>query len=156
MSFFKTKNGNSIFHKGPALQAAGLAVLLFFLSGCEKELETAQIALGGKSFTVEIARTPAERQKGLMDRKELADDRGMLFIFEYDQRLSFWMKNTYIPLDIAYISKDGRIREIHRMKPLSEKPVVSGYSVRYALEVNAGTFEALGVQAGDRLTLPVQ
>ena len=51
MSFFKTKNGNSIFHKGPALQAAGLAVLLFFLSGCEKELETAQIALGGKSFT---------------------------------------------------------------------------------------------------------
>lgn len=117
-------------------------------------METAEIKIGNKTFTVEIARTPEERQRGLMYRKELGEDRGMLFVFEYDQKLSFWMKNTSIPLDVAYIAKDGTIKEVHQLKPFSEKSVKSAYSVRYALEVPRGTFASLGVGPGDTIELP--
>ena len=96
------------------------------------------LLIGRRKFTLEIARSPEERQKGLMHREELQKNRGMLFVFEYDQKLSFWMKNTHIPLDIAYVAKDGTIKEIHRMKPRSEKPVQAAHSVRYALEVPRG------------------
>lgn len=131
-----------------------MAVPALLLSCGGEGMETVDIVLGSRKFTLEIARTPEERQKGLMHREELQQDRGMLFVFEYDRKLSFWMKNTRIPLDIAYIAKDGTIKEIHRMKPLSEKPVPSSHSVRYALEVPAGTFEELGIAPGQRLDLP--
>ena len=127
---------------------------LTVLVSCGENMETAEMIIGGRSFTVEIARSPSERQQGLMHREELGKNRGMLFVFEYDQKLSFWMKNTHIPLDIAYIAKDGTIKEIHRLKPRSEKPVQSVHSVRYALEVPQGTFEELGIGPGYKLKLP--
>jgi uncharacterized membrane protein (UPF0127 family) len=88
-----------------------------------------------------------------MNRKTLAEGRGMLFIFDRDQSLSFWMKNTLIPLSIAFISKDGRILEIRDMRPLDETPVRSSRSARYALEVPQGWFGRAGIKAGDTVML---
>lgn len=99
----------------------------------------------------EIAATDKEREQGLMYRRELPAGEGMLFVFDHDQTMSFWMKNTFIPLSIAYISSDGIILEIHDMKPHREIPVTSSRSARYALEVPQGWFETAGVKTGDRL-----
>ena len=102
---------------------------------------------------VEIARTDEERGKGLMFRKSLPDGEGMLFIFEREQQLFFWMKNTLIPLSIAYITSNGRIVEIKDMQPLNESPVPSSVPVRYALEVPQGWFSRAGIKPGDVLKL---
>lgn len=106
------------------------------------------------SLVAEIAATTEDRERGLMFRKALADGEGMLFVFEADQRLSFWMKNTLVPLSIAYIAADGRIQEIRDMTPQSLAPVDSERSVRYALEVPQGWFSRVGVEVGDRLSIP--
>jgi uncharacterized protein len=105
---------------------------------------------------VEIADDPFERARGLMYRKELREDRGMLFDFPREQPLSFWMKNTRIPLSIAYIDSEGRITDILDMKPLDDEPphYVSSEPVQYALEVNQGFFEERGVRVGDHAELP--
>jgi len=136
----------------------GHAALFFFalsiFPGCSDQLETREMVLGGETFTVEIAKTPKERAEGLMHRKKLKEGRGMLFVFKRDQKLSFYMKNTHIPLSIAYIAKDGEIKEIYDMTPLSLRPINSKVSVRYALEVNQGDFERLGLKPGDRVILP--
>jgi uncharacterized membrane protein (UPF0127 family) len=100
-------------------------------------------------ITVEIARTEQERAQGLMYRKKLPDGEGMLFIFERDEQLVFWMKNTVIPLSIAFIASDGRITEIKDMQPLDLSAVKSSRSVRYALETPQGWFSRAGVKAGD-------
>ncbi|MDR2542158.1 MAG: DUF192 domain-containing protein [Treponema sp.] len=97
----------------------------------------------------EIADTQETRQKGLMFRTNLPDGQGMFFVFENDQVLSFWMKNTYIPLSIAYITFDGRIVDIIDMFPRNETPVFSSRSVRYALEVPQNWFSRAGVRTGD-------
>ncbi|MCL2243721.1 MAG: DUF192 domain-containing protein [Treponema sp.] len=97
----------------------------------------------------EIASTAEERAQGLMHRKKLPDGEGMLFVFERDEVLSFWMKNTYIPLSIAFIASDGRIIEIKDMYPKDENSVVSSRSVRYALEVPQGWFSRAGIITGD-------
>ena len=101
------------------------------------------------AITVELAVTDAERNQGLMYREQLPDGEGMLFIFDRDQQLSFWMKNTIIPLSIAFISSDGRITEIRDMQPHDENPVRSSRSVRYALEVPQGWFTRVGIYPGD-------
>jgi uncharacterized membrane protein (UPF0127 family) len=106
----------------------------------------------GQKITVvkaEIARTGEEKNQGLMFRKKLADGDGMLFVYERDQVLSFWMKNTLIPLSIAFIASDGRIIDIRDMYPHDESPVLSDRSVRYALEVPKGWFSRAGVLNGD-------
>jgi len=100
-------------------------------------------------ITVEIAKTDEERAKGLMHRKKLADGEGMIFVFDRDQQLSFWMKNTLIPLSIAFIASDGHIVEIKDMQPNDLSSVRSSRSVRYALEVPQGWFGRAGIQAGD-------
>ena len=97
----------------------------------------------------EIARTQEERSQGLMHRKKLPDGEGMLFVFERDAVQSFWMKNTLIPLSIAFITYDGRIVEIKDMHPGNLNSVASSRSVRYALEVPQGWFSRAGVQNGD-------
>jgi uncharacterized membrane protein (UPF0127 family) len=86
-----------------------------------------------------------------MYRKNLSDGEGMLFIFERDDVLSFWMKNTLIPLSIAFIASDGRILEIRNMQPHDLNSIKSSRSVRYALEVPQGWFSRAGVRVGDRL-----
>jgi uncharacterized protein len=105
---------------------------------------------------VEIADNAFERARGLMYRTALAEDRGMLFIFEAEQKLSFWMKNTRIPLSIAFIDSEGRIVDIQDMRPLDDDPphYVSAKPAQYALEVNQGFFEERGVKVGDRAELP--
>ena len=100
---------------------------------------------------VEIADTDDERQTGLMGRTALAADAGMLFVFGQEQPLSFWMKNTLIPLSIAYIDDRGTIVDIQDMEPLDETSHPSAAPARYALEVNQGFFEEHGIRVGDRL-----
>jgi uncharacterized membrane protein (UPF0127 family) len=118
-------------------------------------LETRFISIGkaGVRVEAELARTETQRQTGLMYRKALADGKGMLFIFNRDEVLSFWMKDTLIPLSIAFITYDGRILEIRDMYPGDLRSIQSSRSVRYALEVPRGWFARAGVSAGDRLDL---
>jgi len=104
-------------------------------------------------ITVEIARTEDEKAQGLMHRKKLPDGEGMIFVYERDQQMSFWMKNTVIPLSIAFIAADGRIIEIKDMQPLDLSSVKSSRSVRYALETPQGWFGRAGVQAGDVINI---
>jgi len=99
----------------------------------------------------ELALTADEQARGLMFRKSVKPGEGMLFVFKYDKILSFWMKNTIVPLSIAYIDKDGVIREIYDMQPGNLSPVQSKRSLRYALEVPSGYFESEGIQPGDRI-----
>ena len=109
----------------------------------------------GKEVTVkaEIAKNDEERQMGFMFRKNIPDGTGMLFIFENDQILNFWMKNTPTALSIAYITSDGRIRDILDMTPYSLASVKSSGYVRYALEVPQGWYKKAGIKAGDKLVI---
>jgi len=129
-------------------------VILSSCSGLET-FEKREIVLegyGGRvSVSAEIARSDAQHEQGLMYRKALPDGEAMLFIFEKDQIMTFWMKNTLVPLSIAYISHDGRILEIHDLEPGNLNPVKSGRSARYALEVPRGWFSRAGLGPGDRL-----
>jgi uncharacterized membrane protein (UPF0127 family) len=111
---------------------------------------------GEVEVRVEIADSPAEQARGLMDRTALAEDRGMLFVFPEEEVRSFWMRNTLIPLSIAYMDSQGRIVDIQDMEPLDddEPHYVSAEPARYALEVNQGFFDERGVEAGDRVELP--
>ena len=106
-------------------------------------------------FKVEIADDEPERQNGLMNRPSMARDRGMLFQFPIEGERSFWMKNTYIPLDIIYIAKDGRIVSIAaRTTPFSEAPIPSMGAANGVLEINGGLAEELGIKAGDTVKHP--
>jgi len=107
-------------------------------------------------FSVEIADNDAERAKGLMYRKELPEGQGMLFDFHREQEVSFWMQNTYIPLDMVFIRADGRILRIaENTEPLSTKLISSGGPVRAVLEVIGGTTRKLGIAPGDRVASPI-
>jgi uncharacterized membrane protein (UPF0127 family) len=115
-------------------------------------------ASGGESVEVrvEIADEPDEQAKGLMARTALGEDRGMLFVFPSEEERSFWMKDTLIPLSIAYMDAEGRIVDIQDMKALDDDPphYVSAKPARYALEVNKGFFDERGVKVGNRVELP--
>jgi len=113
---------------------------------------------GSNSATVqvEIARTPAERQKGLMDRQSMPADAGMLFIFERPSNGPFWMKNTYIPLDIAFLDADGTVLNIRQGVPLSEERLFPGVIYWHVLEVNQGWFASHGLGVGDRVLIPAE
>jgi hypothetical protein len=107
-------------------------------------------------FAVEMAVTPEQQAKGLMFRRELPEGQGMLFDFQTEQPASFWMKNTYISLDMIFIRADGRIlRVAENTVPHSEALVSSGGPVRAVLEVIAGTAKKLGIAAGDRVAHPI-
>jgi uncharacterized membrane protein (UPF0127 family) len=121
-------------------------------------LQTLEIAskTGVHAFTVELADSDTERAKGLMFRRELPEGRGMLFDFHRDQEVSFWMQNTYIPLDMIFIRGDGRILRIaENTEPLSTRLIPSGGPVRAVLEVIAGTARKLGIAPGDRVGHPM-
>lgn len=102
-------------------------------------------------FTVEVARTPEEQARGLMERQSLAPDKGMVFPYQPPQAVAFWMKNTLIPLDIIFISPGGRILRIENAVPLSLEPVGSGDAVEAVLELAGGRSAELGIAAGDRV-----
>jgi uncharacterized protein len=144
--------------------------LLFFLSllsflvlpfagpaGAQQLQQLEIMSKNGKHvFGVEMAVTPEEQARGLMFRRELPDRQGMLFDFHREQPTSFWMKNTYVPLDMIFIRADGRILNIaENTVPLSEALVSSSGPVRAVLEVIAGTSKKLGIAAGDRVVHPI-
>jgi hypothetical protein len=111
---------------------------------------------GVHTFTVELADNDAEREKGLMFRKELPEGSGMLFDFHAEAPVSFWMQNTYIPLDMIFIRGDGRILRIaENTEPLSTKLVPSGGPIRAVLEVIGGTARKMGIAPGDRVASPI-
>ena len=111
------------------------------------------IGIGETQVKVEIADTPQLRAKGLSGRKRLKDGRGMLFVFEFSRRQSFWMKDTPIPLSIAFISSDGTICQIEQMTPFNLNKISSDSPVKYALEVNQGYFKKNGITIGMQVDL---
>jgi uncharacterized protein len=116
-------------------------------------IETAD---GEVEVPVEVADSPEEREVGLMNRESLPADAGMIFLFDEDSTGGFWMKNTLIPLSIAFADAEGTIVSILDMEPCEADPCEiydPGASYRSALEVNQGAFEDWGVQVGDRLSL---
>ena len=145
--------------KSGAVCASTFALLLFFTAcTAESPMEVQTLTLkraDGSTVSVraEIASTPAQQSRGFMNRKNIPDGTGMLFVFAKDERLSFWMKDTPHPLSIAYIDSSGRIRDIYDMTPFSLAPVESSVSVRYALEVPQGWFDHANVKIGDTLAL---
>ncbi|WP_286144269.1 DUF192 domain-containing protein [Bradyrhizobium sp. NFR13] len=111
---------------------------------------------GVRTFSVEIAKTDEERATGLMYRKELADGRGMLFDFNPEQQISMWMKNTFLSLDMIFISGDGRVLRIaENTEPQSLKIISSGGPARAVLEVVAGTAKKYGIAPGDQVVHPL-
>lgn len=137
---------------GLALMAPGVA------SVRAADLQTLEIVTktGVHVFAVEVVSNDADRAKGLMFRKELPEGRGMLFDFEREQDVSMWMQNTYIPLDMIFITGDGRIRSIaENTTPLSTRTIPSGGPVRAVLEVIGGTAKKLGIAPSDRVAHPI-
>ena len=113
-------------------------------------------AKGPKRFDVEVMRDDAGRSRGLMFRRHMAPDHGMLFDFERDEPVTMWMKNTYLPLDMVFIRRDGTITRIAAdTEPLSTAIIPSGSPVLAVLELNAGVAAKLGIQPGDRIEHPM-
>jgi len=145
------------------LRAGGLLALVGLLAiaraaTAESPPEFGRSALtieaSGRSFAfeVEVAETPAERARGLMFREGLSDDHGMLFDFGHPQEVAMWMRNTFISLDILFISSDGRIVRIARdAQPLSDRVMESGEPVRAVLELRGGLTAERGIEPGDRI-----
>jgi uncharacterized membrane protein (UPF0127 family) len=107
-------------------------------------------------FDVEMAVTEAQREHGLMFRKQLGPYDGMLFDFFHEQPVTFWMKNTLIPLDMVFIAGDGTIKHIHaNAMPLSTDTIPSEFPVRAVLEINGGSARLLGIKPGDKVKHPI-
>lgn len=119
----------------------------------EPKLPTKLIEVDGHRILVEIADGPAERQRGLMFRYHLPDTVGMLFIFDEVQPHPFWMKNTYIPLDIAFIDENFIITDIKWMEPHDERSVYPSRAIKYALETNRGWFLKRNIKPGAKIKM---
>jgi hypothetical protein len=127
--------------------------LVLAADGAQPELPAATLRIGKVAVRAEVADEDAERSCGLMFRESLAPDSGMLFIMPVTGPASFWMKNTLIPLSIAFIGPDGTIMEIHDMQPKNEKPVNSTFPrIAYALEMQQGWFSKNNIWPGERIT----
>ena len=114
--------------------------------------ESLIVHAGGSAyrFDIELATTPDQRERGLMYRKSLGANAGMLFMYPDEEPVAFWMKNTLIPLDMLFIKADGQIVHVARnAAPLDETPIASGQPVRAVLEINGGAADALGIKEGD-------
>ena len=153
--------GLSLFH---AIRSAILA--LFFMAALpalaeeqmrfDKEPLLIQTAAGKVlHFTVEIASTPDQRARGLMFRKTMADDAGMIFDFDEPRRVTMWMENTILPLDMLFADDTGTIRHIkENAKPYSRDIIDSMGEVKYVVELNAGVVKNLGIKVGDKVASP--
>lgn len=126
-------------------------ILLFFLcNGAHAET----LAVNGSRFEVEVARTPQEQENGLMFRRKLAPNHGMLFLFSPPRDVGMWMKNTYVPLDMFFIRGGKIVRIAENATPESLKLISSGQPVSAVLEVPGGTAQRIGVKAGDKVVMP--
>jgi uncharacterized membrane protein (UPF0127 family) len=112
------------------------------------------ISIGGSELQLQLALKSAEQQKGLMYRKSLDKDHGMLFLFDRPDKRGFWMQNTRIPLDIGYFDASGQLLEVHKLFPYDETSVNSrSREVLIAVETNRGWYDANGIQVGDRINM---
>jgi uncharacterized membrane protein (UPF0127 family) len=150
--------------KGVAMRPLRITALLLFgllvAAGPARSAGVQTLEIAGKTgvhvFSVEVVDNDADRAKGLMFRKELPEGKGMLFDFHTDQNVSFWMENTYMPLDMLFIRGDGHILSIaENTEPLSTRIIPSGGPVRLVLEVIAGTARKLGIEPGDKVASPL-
>ena len=127
-----------------ALSIAGLA-----RAAVPEPLPTIPLMINGHRIVVEVASTPERRSLGLMHRFSLQPDHGMLFVFERLEPQGFWMKNTFIPLSIAFIAADGRIINVDEMQPHDESTHMSRAPALYAIEMRKGWFTERGIRSGD-------
>jgi uncharacterized protein len=134
-------------------------VLAFALVACaalaqepQMDLPRVKLAAGMHRIDAQVASTPDQRMTGLMHRKEMPQHEGMLFVFEFPSQQCFWMKNTLLPLSIAFVADDGTIVNIDEMAPQTLASHCSLKPVRYVLEMNKGWFARKGIKAGQRLT----
>ena len=130
-----------------------LVLALLLIGSCTNMNEMVEIEINGENYKFELANTQPTREKGLMFREKLDDDSGMLFVYSYENYRYFYMRNTFIPLDIAFLDKNLTVVSIKSMMPLDETTVASEKKAMYALEVNRGFFEKTGVKVGDEIKL---
>lgn len=120
------------------------------------DLHTVEISYEGKKIKVWLMDNDDKRAEGMMHltSAEVKDSEGMLFVFPEEKPLSFWMKNTKVPLDIAYISSKGKVVSTRALKPMNEDPVPSGGAAMFALEMKLGAFKRLGIKQGRKFVIP--
>jgi uncharacterized membrane protein (UPF0127 family) len=134
--------------------AAALLACAAFAQEPQLNLPRVKLAVGMHIIDAQVAATPDQRMTGLMHRKEMPQHEGMLFVFDYPAEQCFWMKNTLLPLSVAFVGDDGTIVNIDEMKPQTLESHCSAKPVRYVLEMNKGWFAKKGIKAGTRLEGP--
>ncbi len=132
-------------------RTSALAVLALCCVAGAQAGDARSVRIGSHVFQVEVADTPHQRERGLMARQKLPADGGMLFVFEQEGRYCFWMRNTPLPLSIAFIDAGGRIANLADMHPHSDTLHCPATDVRYALEVAQGEFERRGITPGKKV-----
>lgn len=140
--------------KSLALAAALLAVAAAAQEGPQLNLPRVKLTTGMHVIDAQVASSPEQRMTGLMFRQEMPQHEGMLFVFEYPAQQCFWMKNTLLPLAVAFVADDGTIVNIDEMQPQTLNSHCSAKPVRYVLEMNKGWFSKKGIKAGARLEGP--
>ena len=141
------------------LLAVTIAASLALAQGiaCAKDPQAPRlkkILVGNTPLWVEVADTLEKQERGLMFRRSLPDNEGMLFVYKEPIEMSFWMRNTFLPLDIAFIGADGRILNIHQARPLDDSVLYrSAGAAKYVIETNQGWFSRHGIGPGERVTL---
>jgi hypothetical protein len=135
-----------------------LALGLLLCASCEEQspagLPVVKMNIGSRQFVLEVARTPAEQETGLMKRDSMPKDHGMIFVFPNDEVRKFWMKNTRFPLDIVFVGAKGRVVSISQMKAYDLNETSSAEPARYAIELNEGAAAEAGAKTGDVLEIP--
>jgi len=131
--------------------------LLLVVAACANQPNAVLKTAGGDfTFEIELADTPKSRADGLMFRNQLAPDAGMLFDFKEEREVSFWMRNTFIPLDMIFVAADGTIMNIHaNARPQDETSIPSGFPVRFVLEIPGGRSAEIGLKVGDKMVHPL-
>ncbi len=143
-------------------QTAGRAAAALFLAssfavmaqGQPQNLPAITLTAGMHNIRAQVASTPEQRQIGLMFRREMPPHEGMLFVFEAPTLQCFWMRNTWLPLSIAFLRDDGTIVNVDEMAPMTESPHCSAQPVRYVLEMNKDWFAKRGLKAGSKISGP--
>jgi uncharacterized membrane protein (UPF0127 family) len=151
MPLYTSSGAASLRRMACSFVLAACALMAAAQDAPQMNLQRSTLSAGMHQIEVQLAVTPAQRQTGLMFRKEMPQGEGMLFIFEEPTRQCFWMKNTLLPLTAAFVADDGTIVNLADMKPQTTDSHCSDKPVRYVLEMNVGWFAKKGIKAGSRL-----
>lgn len=139
--------------KIPAFLLSLLVCLSLSALALESAFPSVKVEVQGKSLSLEYANTFELRSQGLMNRKSMCTDCGMIFNFKQSKTAGMWMRNTFIPLDVAFIRQDGVITDIKAMQPHDESTITSSEKVYYAWEMNQGWFKQNGISVGDKVSI---